>query len=114
LNVTPKYTKMQLNKEAFQNQFSAFIAPVADVHTAAVQQQAWMSMGIFNNTNPFEYQLKQSGNGAYVYVISGSIEIDGHQLSAGDALGISDTNAFSGKLTSPEAEILVTDVPMTF
>ncbi|MBV8251550.1 MAG: pirin family protein [Chitinophaga sp.] len=114
LNVTPKYTKLQLNKDAFQNQFSAFIAPTADVHTAAVQQKAWMSLGIFNSTREFEYQVKQSGNGAYVYVMNGSIEIDGHQLSTGDALGITDTNAFSGKINSPEAEILVTDVPMTF
>ncbi|MBV7531035.1 pirin family protein [Chitinophaga sp. sic0106] len=112
LNVAPHYSRLTLQDAWFDNQFGTFVAPVASQKAAMIQQDAYLSMGKFNGDKEFTYTIQQNGNGAYLYVIDGSIDIDGHVLSSGDALGISDTAAFKGQVKSSSATILVIDVPM--
>lgn len=113
LNITPQYGQLTLNEAAFVNQFGTFVAPQAAAGAVVIHQDAYLSMGKFTVDQSFSYDLKQPGHGAYVYLIDGSVEIDGYTLLPGDALGISDTNAFKGQAKSNNTTVLVIDVPMT-
>ncbi|MFB6453914.1 pirin family protein [Chitinophaga sp. Hz27] len=112
LNSAPAYSQVQLNEADIQHKFGTIVAPEAGAHTARIQQDAWLSIGRFDAGETFSYDIRKKENGAYVYLISGNVEIDGHSLSAGDALGIRDASSFNGTVKSQHAEILVTDVPM--
>ncbi|NIG54825.1 pirin family protein [Chitinophaga sp. Cy-1792] len=112
LNNAPAYSQVAINEAKSQHQFSTIVAPEEGPHTARIQQDAWLSIGHFGAGETFRYDIRKKDNGAYVYLISGNIEIDGHNLSAGDALGISDTHSFSGTIKSQDTTILITDVPM--
>lgn len=112
LNVTPHYGRLTLKDEWFDHRFGTFVAPVASEKAAMIHQDAYLSMGRFSADETFQYTIQQNGNGAYLYVIDGTVEIDGHVLSAGDALGISETAAFDGRVKSGNATLLVVDVPM--
>lgn len=114
LNIQPRYQEVSLPTGKIENRFEAFVAPQASETTAAIQQNAWMSLGNFTEHQMFDYIVKAPGNGIYLYVIDGNVEIDGHQLSAGDGLGISDTNSFSGKVNGTAAQLLAIEVPMQF
>ena len=58
-----------------------------------------------------EYKIQHPGNGAYVFIIEGTVEINGQVLNKRDALGISETESFIVRANSA-AEVLVIDVPM--
>ena len=51
------------------------------------------------------------GNGAYVFVIEGLVEVDGEVLGRRDGMGVWDTDGF-GIRASADAKVLVIEVPM--
>lgn len=114
LNGPPRYQKIALPAGKSKSHFEPFVTPAATETTAAIRQNAWMSIGNFEKHQMFDYTLHSPLNGVYVYVISGNIEIDGHALTTGDGLGISDSYSFSGKLNSDSAQLLAIEVPMQF
>lgn len=51
------------------------------------------------------------GNGAYVFVIEGLVEVDGEVLGRRDGMGGWDTDGFRIE-ASADAQVLVIEVPM--
>jgi len=111
-NVTPRYSQISLNIEDRHNNFQQIISPNADDEGAWINQNAWFSMGNFDNGFETTYNLKSSQNGVYIFVLEGEIEIEGQILSKRDGYGIWDTNCFSLKALS-NCDVLLMDVPMS-
>ena len=74
-----------------------------------INQDAWFSQ-IHIQDNSFMYNLNRTGNGVYVFVISGSVEIDGETLNKRDGIEINETESF--ELSSKDAEVLFIEIPM--
>jgi redox-sensitive bicupin YhaK (pirin superfamily) len=55
--------------------------------------------------------LVMSGRGAYLYLIRGTVEIDGKAMAAGDAAMVTETPFFDVEAISP-CELLLVDVPL--
>ena len=53
------------------------------------------------------------GRGVYAYVIDGTMAIDGHDLSTGDAVKVTDQEALTLRATAA-SELILVDVPMRF
>ena len=68
-------------------------------------------MGNFDAHNLSSYAIKKAGNGIYLLVIEGEVEIDGNILSKRDAIGIWDTDSIN-ILAKENTEILLIEVPM--
>ena len=68
-------------------------------------------MGNLDQGVTLEYNRKKEGNGLYVFVIKGSVKVDGQDLDQRDGLGITDFSNVKFEATS-EAEILLMEVPM--
>ncbi len=81
-----------------------------------IHQDAAISISAIEKGQTINYNLNKSGNGVYLMVIEGSVEINGELLSKRDAVGITDTNSFSIKSKSEKDnysdEILIIEVPM--
>jgi hypothetical protein len=58
-----------------------------------------------------EYANAFSGNGVFLVVISGGVEIGDVTLGKKDAIGISETESFMIRATA-DAELLAIEVPM--
>lgn len=58
-----------------------------------------------------DYQLKQTGNGLYFFVIDGEIEVENQKLSERDAFGIWDIDKVN-LLANKDARVLLMEVPM--
>jgi redox-sensitive bicupin YhaK (pirin superfamily) len=56
------------------------------------------------------YQSRAKGNGSYIFVISGELQIDGQTLGARDGMGINDFDQVT-IAASNEAEFLIMDIP---
>lgn len=113
-NVAPRYDQISLNPEDRKNKLQQILSPNADDEGVWIHQDAYFHLGTFDENVETVYQLKNKSNGVYAFVIYGSFQVDGKELSERDALGIVDAENFEIKALSPNAEILLMEVPMNF
>jgi redox-sensitive bicupin YhaK (pirin superfamily) len=110
-NITPRYDQKSFTGAMVQNQLTTLIAAEKSDDTIWINQDAQLSMGKFDAGKQVDYKIKHPGNGAYVFLLDGSVEIDGTTLNKRDALGVYDTDSFNIKINTP-ANILIIEVPM--
>lgn len=109
-NIEPRYEQKTYLPEQRHNAIQTVVAP-DDASAVWINQDAWFSLGNLDKDVSKTYTVKKEGNGVYVFVISGSVAVNGQQLNKRDALGIWETADFT--LTAgTDAEVLLIDVPM--
>jgi quercetin 2,3-dioxygenase len=111
--VTPRYDEIVLAPEASKNRFQQIVSPSSDDEGVWIHQNAWLHLGNFDKGNTAIYEIKQEGNGLYVFVIEGSATINGQLLHKRDALGLWELDMVDFK-AEENARILLLDVPMQF
>lgn len=112
-NVSPRYDQMELDFTGQQNEFVQVLSPSKDDAGLWTYQDAWFNLANFDTGNTRTYNIHQKGNGTYIFVLSGSISVNGEKLATRDGLGIWDTAAFEVKADT-EAKFLLMEVPMEF
>lgn len=111
-DIQPRYDQKSF-KEAFKlNQLTTLISPVKSADTLWLNQDATFSMGDFEAGKQVTYDINTTGNGAYVFVIEGSVKINSTVLNKRDALGVYDTSSFTIETDQP-SRFLIIDVPMS-
>ena len=110
-NVEPRYQQITLDTTDRHNKLQQILSPNADDAGVWIHQDAWFHMGNLDQGVTLDYSRKLEGNGLYVFVIKGSVKVDGQDLSQRDGLGITDFEKVTFEATS-EAEILLMEVPM--
>ncbi|OYX86187.1 MAG: hypothetical protein B7Y83_02360 [Flavobacteriales bacterium 32-34-25] len=111
-NVTPRYQQITLDKSLEKNDFAQILSPNADDAGVWIHQDAWFHLADFDKDFSKTYEIKKEGNGMYVFVISGTITVDGQELETRDGLGITNFNTLDIKATS-DAKFLLMEIPMT-
>ncbi len=112
-NVNPRYDQKSYASADAHNKWQTIIAPIDQPEAKAIgiYQQAWFSQTELDQNQTIDYTSRNMLNGAYVFVIEGSIKIGEVILSKRDAMGISEYESF--KIEALEsAKVLVMDVPM--
>jgi len=107
-NIKPRYEQKSFSIDDRVNNLQVVVAPNNE-SAVWINQDSWFSL-IKIIDNSFTYQLNKSGNGVYIFVLSGKINIDGDILETKDAIGISDVELIN--LNSENAEILFIEIPM--
>jgi len=110
-NITPRYDQKSFTGAMVQNELTTLIDGDKTTEALWINQDSRLSMGNFDAGKTIAYKMQYEGSGAYVFVIDGSVEIDGTTLNKRDAIGVSDTETFSINTTTP-ATILIIEVPM--
>lgn len=111
-NVQPRYDQLTLKREARKNKFQQVLSPNKDEEGVWIYQDAWFHLAEFDTNTKLPYKLKKSGNGIYIFVLSGEITIENIDLSARDGLGIWDSTELLFHSKS-QSEVLVMEVPMS-
>jgi redox-sensitive bicupin YhaK (pirin superfamily) len=112
-NVDPRYQQITLNPQDRKNKLQQILSPNAEDAGVWIHQDAWFHLGQFDNGFTATYNLKKEGNGVYVFVLSGELSIDGHELETRDGFGIWNLNSFDIK-ASTDAEFLLMEIPMEY
>jgi redox-sensitive bicupin YhaK (pirin superfamily) len=68
-------------------------------------------MGEFEADKTIIYQIKNANNGAYVFVLDGSVKINDQVLNKKDALGVVDISSITID-TQATTRLLIIEVPM--
>ncbi|WP_201548074.1 pirin family protein [Psychrobacter sp. Pi2-1] len=111
MDVAPRYQQVHMGDIMRPNEFSQVLSPNADDAGVWIHQDAWFSMGSFDEGISQTYQLNNPNNGVYVFVLSGKAVINGQILSTRDGLGIWDTQSFTMDATVA-SRVLVMEVPL--
>jgi redox-sensitive bicupin YhaK (pirin superfamily) len=111
-NVQPRYDQISLKAEERHNRLQQILSPHPDDEGVWIHQDAWFYLGHFDESTTATYNLKKKGNGVYVFVLEGQFEIAEQLLERRDGMGISDSDVFTIKSLSADAEILLMEVPM--
>jgi quercetin 2,3-dioxygenase len=109
--VKPRYDQISLKDLAKRNKFFQILSPEPDGQGVWIHQDAWFSLGEFDEGIAAVYHLNKTGNGVYAFIIDGQVEIEGQKLDKRDGFGIWDVSEFNFKsLTS--SKVLLMEVPM--
>ncbi|MBB2145692.1 pirin family protein [Pedobacter sp. LMG 31464] len=112
-NVTPRYDQIEVNTANKQNEFVQILSPNKDDAGVWIYQDAWFNLANFDANTTKTYSFHKEGNGLYVFVLKGKVEVNGEALDTRDGFGIWDTNSVEIKAIA-DAEFLLMEVPMEF
>ncbi len=112
-NVTPRYDQISIREVEKRNEFYQVLSPNVDDDGVWIHQKAWFHLGKFDAGNERTYTFKHSGNGLYLFVLEGALEVNGQELAQRDGMGIWDASSFKVKATA-DAYFLMMEVPMEF
>jgi redox-sensitive bicupin YhaK (pirin superfamily) len=112
-NVTPRYQQITYDIAEQKNNFAQILSPNPDDAGVWIHQDAWFHLADFEAGFSKNYELKKEGNGMYVFVISGTITVDGQELETRDGLGITDFKVLDIKATT-DAKFLLMEIPMAY
>ena len=112
-NVEPRYDQKNFSELLSPNKLVTVVGPKGNDFENAlwIHQQAYLSLGNFEQGTNFAYTVKGRNNGVYVFLIEGEAQIDGENLNKRDAMGISETETFEVSFNQP-SKILLIEVPM--
>ena len=110
-NVTPRYQQITLDVSEQKNNFAQILSPSADDAGVWIYQDAWFYLADFDKGFSKTYSINKEGNGMYVFVISGTITVDGQELETRDGLGIWEFNNLEFVATN-DAKFLLMEIPM--
>ncbi len=110
-NVSPRYDQISVRDIAKENSFYQVLSPNKNEQGVWINQDAWFSLAHFQKGKSDHYKLNKKGNGVYLFVLDGEVQVDNQGLAKRDGMGIWDVDSFSVKATS-EAKVLLMEVPM--
>lgn len=110
-NVTPRYDQQKIKDNNLKDGWVQIVSPNSDDEGVWIHQNAWIHKGHVSKGNLISYENKWRGNGTYLMVIEGSVEVEGVQLGRRDAIGIPEKKEIE-IIGLDDSKVLLLDVPM--
>lgn len=108
--VKPRYQQKRFS--FIPNQWTTLVAPFPQTETLGIYQQAWIQRGHFDANQKVSYKSYNQGNGLYLFLIEGKIDLQGLQIERRDALQITEIFQPLTFKTLEPSQILLMDLPM--
>ncbi|MDR0891688.1 MAG: pirin family protein [Mediterranea sp.] len=110
LNTKPEYNNFDIRPLLKPNELALVLSPDGST-PAGIKQNAWFTMGTFSEDKTVDYKLHRKGNGVYLFVIEGAIEVAEEKLSRRDGIGLWETDEFPISVTKG-THLLLMEVAM--
>jgi redox-sensitive bicupin YhaK (pirin superfamily) len=111
LNISPRHDQKTFPAQGRVNQWQTIVSPLPADNALWINQSARLALTRLSTDKTLRYDIIFPGNGVYVFVLSGNVEIGDSQLQSRDGLGITDADHFSVHAVT-DAEVLAIEVPM--
>ena len=110
-NIQPRYAQKTFNVEERKNKWQIVVSPYDGDGGVWINQDSVFSLSHAEQETTLTYKNKFNGNGVYLMVIDGEVEVNGQILNKRDAIEVTDANEFEIKINST-ANLLAVEVPM--
>jgi redox-sensitive bicupin YhaK (pirin superfamily) len=111
LNVKPRHDKKRFDPAGRINQWQIVVSPRPEDDSLFINQDARLALTRLDTGKALRYDNAFEGNGIYVFVLTGGVEISDKTLSDRDGLGITGADHFTVRALAP-SELLAIEVPM--
>lgn len=109
-NIAPRYEQKSFPLAERKNTLQTVVAPDND-EAVWINQNAWFTLGNFDAAQTTSYTLHNAKSGVYVFVIKGSVTVNGVALEERDGLGITESDLLN-IAADTDTEFLLMEVPM--
>lgn len=107
--VKPRYDQKVYDLK--DNELTLVVSPDGKGTAIGINQDAYFSLGKFSKGKALNYDVKQPGNGVFVFALKGTLTVNGQTLNTRDGVGISDTEKLSFTF-GEDTDVLLMEVPM--
>ncbi len=109
--IEPRYDQKVFDPSNRVNKFQTVVsAKQEDKDAVWINQDAYFSLGNFDSGLKSKYEIQHEGNGAYLFVIDGKVEVDGEILEKRDGIELTEIDSLEFK-NLDKSEILIIEVP---
>ena len=110
-NLKPRYDQKGFDPGGRKNRWQTFASPGED-GTLLINQEAWLSMTSLEQGEDIIYRFHKEKQGAYLFVIEGSLSIGELNVNRRDGIGIMEPLEILINAQT-DAEVLAIEIPMT-
>ncbi|WP_242927499.1 pirin family protein [Pontibacter vulgaris] len=110
-DITPRYEQKTFEVADRKNKLQTVVSPEKTDGAIWINQDAWFSLANLDAGKELTYTLHKQGQGVYVFVLEGAVEVNGENLSRRDGMGITDAESLNIKAIA-DAQVLLMEVPM--
>lgn len=110
-NIQPRYQQKTFDVGGRKNKWQVVVSPDENDGGVWINQDAVFSLAEIGKCNPLRHKNKFKGNGVYLFVLEGSVLVNGEVINKRDAAGISGVDEFEIKTIS-DAKLLAIEVPL--
>jgi quercetin 2,3-dioxygenase len=112
-DITPRYNQKTFDLNERQNKWQTIVSPIESDKALWINQDAKFSLANLDAGKTIPYNTAFTGNGFFLVVINGAVQVNENNLGKRDAIGISESDNFL--ITAiDDAELLAIEVPMNF
>lgn len=113
VNSIPRYEQRYFDIYTMPNIFHQIISPIERGEEGiGIYQDTWFQRAYLEENKQLEYILKKVGNGVYIFVISGQINVNNQELDIRDAFGMWDIDDKIYIKAIQNAEFILIEVPL--
>jgi len=91
LDIKPRYEQKRFDAEKKQNQFQIVVSPDGEKESISINQDVYFTLIDLDKNCSISYQLRNSDNGVYIFMISGSVMLGDQYLDERDGVEVSNT-----------------------
>jgi redox-sensitive bicupin YhaK (pirin superfamily) len=110
-NVKPRYGQAKFQQDEMNGKWRTVVSPDGVDLSLWIHQQAWFSLGNFNEGSSVGYQLKKTDNLVYLFVISGEVEVGPETLNRRDAICFEQIDGEIKLKINKESKLLLMEIP---
>ena len=111
-NVEPRYAQKAFAVEGRHNILQMILSPDGEQGSLWIHQDAWFYRTAMDAGTKLQHSVKREGNGVYVFVVEGSVTVNGQTLSKRDGIGIRNCTSIDLQAES-DCECILMDIPMS-
>ena len=110
-NLKPKYDQKTFDPKERINKWQRIVSPT-EPEAVKINQDAYFSLISMDKGFSTEYKLHSENNGAYLFILEGSVNVNETILQRRDGIGIRETSDI-GLMGLESSEVLLMEIPMT-
>ncbi len=110
-NIRPRYQWRQFPKDKRRNTLKTIISSEEGPEHCWINQNTKMSLGLYDRAQTITYAFNPANKCLFLFVIEGSVTVEGQGIGKRDAIGIWDTSSVSIQTTAA-TEFLLIETPV--
>ena len=110
-DIRPRYEQNRFDPAKSRNQFQTIVSPDGEGESISINQDAYFALIDIDKDRSVSYQLHNSNNGIYLFVILGSVLFDEHCLEERDGVEVSNISNVD-LLAATDTQVLCIETPI--